>query len=180
MSLLRLGGGPGVYPDCGRAGGLAHVDPNFAKAAIGVLSEDRALLFGAAASARSDDVDGLLGDVQIVGGIPRAGSLDLTNRSLLACGGDAANGCLALDKMESIGARDTGNVGRIGFDCVSLFSCTAYSLLADRALNFCELTVRVGTEHACFLSSSLSISLFAGSFADLAELPVPGAVGKQS
>ena len=179
LSLLRLCGGAGVHLNHGRVAGFAHVNPNFTEPAIGIRADDRALLVGGTAPAGFHDIDCFLRDAETIAGIARIRPLDLPSRAIPACGGILLNRGLALDKLQAIVAGLTRNVGRVRFDCVAFLSRAEFRLLADRALDDREIAVRIGPEYALIVAAHWAVFLFAGSFSDLAELPVPSPIGEQ-
>ena len=77
LILLRLCGGPSVELYRGRVPGLAYVDPNFMKTAVGTRGEDNLFLLGSSVGARAHNIDCLFGDVRSVGEVAGIRTLDL-------------------------------------------------------------------------------------------------------
>jgi len=178
LNLLRLCGGARVHLNDRRVAGFAYVNPNFAEPAIGIRGEDRALLFGGPAPAWFHDIDCFFRDAETVAGIARIRLLDLPSGAMPTCGGILLQRDLALDKLQAIVAGLAGNVCRVLVDCVAFLSRAGVRLFADRALDDYEIAVRIGPEYALIFAANLAVFYFAGSFSDLAELPMSSLIGK--
>jgi hypothetical protein len=178
LDLLRFCGA-GVHLNDRRVAGFAYVNPNFTEPAIGICSEDRALLVGRAAPARFHDIDCFLGHTKTVVGIAGIRLLDLPGGAMPACGSILLHRDLASDKLQAIVAGLPRNVRRVLVDCVAFLCRTGVRLFADRALDDRQISVRIGPEHA-FIFTGLAVFLFAGAFSDFAELPAPGPIGELS
>lgn len=177
-SLLRLRGWAGVYLNRGRVAGFPYVDPNFTQPAIGIRAEDRALLVRDTAPAGFHDIDCFLRDAETIAGIARIRPLDLPRGAMAARGGILLNRGFALDKLQTIVAGLTWNVGRVGFDCVAFFSRADPLLLADRSLDQREIAIPIEPEDTLVFAAHRAVFLFASSFSDLAELPASSPIGE--